>query len=604
MTNGGEAADYLPSCPEEVEEIIEDLFPQTTDTDAPSTAPPATETPLPEGATPAPADVVATPIPSEVGGTSSPAATGSPAQTAAPGVVSTASPGATSAPAIATTAAPGATLSPGATAAPGATSAPAIVTTAAPGATLAPGATVAPGATSAPAIVTTAAPGATLAPGATAAPGATTAPAPTVPTLAPGKSTCRNKSNVSVHLAVVSLDRVFCSVFCLVLKNSSKYLKQNLCSAVLCFLLKAIPFTNTPRPLPYLNPPRLTGATSAPVATIAPGTTLSPGETWAPNLVRELPTLAPGATLAPSPTAAPSLLAPTVSPFAFTGTPTAAPTESPTAVPTGSPTAMPTGAPTGAPTFAPTGSPTAVPTSSPTVVPTPAATVVDDEPDGSLIGSITIISDEEPECAGAGNCEEVVEDGLESSLGRNGTVNVTDVTVTSTAAAADASRRVLLFVADGDVADNSSRNRLLRGSRQLQEEEAAGNQTETEIEYESSPDQSSNLTEAQQAAEQINALAETGIADLLDEMGLPPDTEVELGVTKFVQREFLVFFSCRPCVFVRKFVKREFFWSTLRFFPNSWVQVSWSLVGLATVLACSSFGTRNGEEKIITCTHP
>lgn len=184
----------------------------------------------------------------------------------------------------------------------------------------------------------------------------------------------------------------------------------------------------------------------------------------------------------------------------------------------------------------PTGSPTAVPTSSPTVVPTPAA-VVDDEPDGSLIGSITIISDEEPECAGAGNCEEVVEDGLEGSLGRNGTVNVTDVTVTSTAA--DAGRRVLLFVADGDVADNSNSNRLLRGSRQLQEE-AAGNQTETEIEYESSPDTSSNMTEAQQAAEQINALAETGIADLLDEMGLPPDTEVELGVTKFVQSEFLL----------------------------------------------------------------
>ncbi|CAN0500837.1 unnamed protein product, partial [Ectocarpus sp. 12 AP-2014] len=102
VTNGGEAADYLPSCPEEVEEIIEEIFPQTRDTDAPSTAPPATETPLLEGATPAPADVVATPIPSEVGGTSSPAATGSPAQTAAPGVVSTASPGATSAPAIAT----------------------------------------------------------------------------------------------------------------------------------------------------------------------------------------------------------------------------------------------------------------------------------------------------------------------------------------------------------------------------------------------------------------------------------------------------------------------------------------------------------------------
>lgn len=144
------------------------------------------------------------------------------------------------------------------------------------------------------------------------------------------------------------------------------------------------------------------------------------------------------------------------------------------------------------------------------------------------------MSDDEPACAATDTCEEVVQDGLDSSLGRNGTVNVTDVAVSSVPAASG--RRVLFFGGGGS---SSSSSHLRGGDRRLQ---AAANETETEIEYVSGPDASSDLTASQQAAGQINALAETGIADLLEELGLPPDSEVIIGTTKYSESEFFFFF--------------------------------------------------------------
>lgn len=260
-----------------------------------------------------------------------------------------------------------------------------------------------------------------------------------------------------------------------------------------------------------------TGATPAPILTIAPGTTLAPGATWAPNLTRETPTLAPGATLAPG-----STLTPSMAPFA----PSDGPSSSPTGSPTGAATSSPSGAPTGAPTINPTASPTVA--------------IAEDDEEGSLSGSITIVSEEEPECVETDTCEEVVREGLESSLGRIGTINVTDVVVTPSSA--DSGRRVLFVASSSNLRGGNG----IGSNRWLQE--AATNETVTEIDYVSGPDPSSNLTESQQAAEQINALAETGIADLLEDLGLPPDSEVELGTTKYTQCEFYVFFFffCLP----------------------------------------------------------
>lgn len=200
------------------------------------------------------------------------------------------------------------------------------------------------------------------------------------------------------------------------------------------------------------------------------------------------------------------------------------------------------------------------------MAPTAAVLEVEDDEQESLIGTITIISDEEPACAAAGNCDEVAEDGLDASLGRNGTVNVTDVAVSSVAAseagvastAVGGGRRVL-FVA-GDASGDNNNVHLRGGARSLQE--AAANQTQTEIDYVSGPEASSNMTASQQAAEQVNTLAETGIADLLEELGLPADSEVTIGTTKFAQSEssvlnfvflcghlFRFFFSARCFVF-------------------------------------------------------
>lgn len=114
----------------------------------------------------------------------------------------------------------------------------------------------------------------------------------------------------------------------------------------------------------------------------------------------------------------------------------------------------------------------------------------------------------------------MIEDALEDSIG--GIIDVTDVEVT---AEADGAVRRLV--------SEEEEPRHLRGGyggieRYLQEAVSNGG-NETEIDFITSPDGTSNLTRAQQAAEQVNMLAEGGLTSLLEEMGLPPDSNVTIS---------------------------------------------------------------------------
>lgn len=126
---------------------------------------------------------------------------------------------------------------------------------------------------------------------------------------------------------------------------------------------------------------------------------------------------------------------------------------------------------------------------------------------------------------------------LGTSLDRSDTLNVTSVTVT-TVTAGDG-RRLLSF--NGAASHSASRggSYYLRAStvseRHLQSDGA--NETETEIDFISGPVETSELTGAEQAAEQINALVETGITNLLEELGLPTDSKVDVSGMKYVECE-------------------------------------------------------------------
>lgn len=140
---------------------------------------------------------------------------------------------------------------------------------------------------------------------------------------------------------------------------------------------------------------------------------------------------------------------------------------------------------------------------------------------GSLEGSITIISDDEPDCKADDTCAQLVEDALEETLGRNGTVNVTEVSVATTEGVGSGGRRLLL--------DYPGNRLLLRGAQEEERRrflQASSNETETTIGFVSTPDESSNLTESQQAAEQINVLSANGLDNLLEELGLPADSNI------------------------------------------------------------------------------
>lgn len=125
---------------------------------------------------------------------------------------------------------------------------------------------------------------------------------------------------------------------------------------------------------------------------------------------------------------------------------------------------------------------------------------------------------------------------LGTSLDRSDTLNVTSVTVT-TATASDG-RRLLSFNALTSYSAAQSGGYYLRAStgskRYLQ---SGANETETEIDFISGPVDTSELTGAEQAAEQINALVETGITNLLEELGLPTDSQVDVSSMKYVECE-------------------------------------------------------------------
>lgn len=176
------------------------------------------------------------------------------------------------------------------------------------------------------------------------------------------------------------------------------------------------------------------------------------------------------------------------------------------------------------------------------------------------------MSDGEPACAATDTCEEAAEASLEETLlGENGgrIVNVTSVAVTPSSASSESGgvaagssgsglRRWLLASSTATTAvyvggDGSGRGGgggdgghsyyLRAGKRRLQND--GSGQTETAIEFVSSPDEASAnpTTAAGQAAEQINALANGGVEDLLAELGLPADSDVTLDLT-YVESEY------------------------------------------------------------------
>ena len=163
-----------------------------------------------------------------------------------------------------------------------------------------------------------------------------------------------------------------------------------------------------------------------------------------------------------------------------------------------------------------------------------------------LLGTITIVSDGEPDCAATDTCEEAAEASLEETLGQNGgTVNVTSVAVTSSDSAASVAagsgnglRRWLFATPTTTVSVGDSGNYYLRAGKRRLQSDGEG-QTETEIEFVSSPDEAAAAnptTAAEQAALEINALANGGVADLLAELGLPADSDVVLDL-KYVESE-------------------------------------------------------------------
>lgn len=124
-----------------------------------------------------------------------------------------------------------------------------------------------------------------------------------------------------------------------------------------------------------------------------------------------------------------------------------------------------------------------------------------------------------PACKADDTCEEIIEATLEDSLG--GDIVVTGVGMMTESR--DSGVRMLMMEPS-----------YLRGNRRFLQE--SGNDTETEIDFTTTPGDT-NLTRSEQAAEQVNLLAEDGLAELLGEMGLPADSNVTISNLLYTEGE-------------------------------------------------------------------
>lgn len=116
-----------------------------------------------------------------------------------------------------------------------------------------------------------------------------------------------------------------------------------------------------------------------------------------------------------------------------------------------------------------------------------------------------------------------MEDALEKSIGGN----ITDVTVTG-GSSGDSAARKLVFVGQTKLRG--------AGERYLQED-SSSNITVTNIDFSTTPDDDSTLSRSAQAAQQINALAEGGLSDLLVALDLPANSNITLSNLLYTEGE-------------------------------------------------------------------